>query len=125
MGGRAGDLWLSADLDPGGLPHRLVLGTVVPPKLPEDEGEHLGQQQVDLGLVLGEAGNPVGAQVAQAGVLEGEGGLALGEQRGVGPGGVLLRILGVDEVDRRRQTIISNSRRSTPKTIYFPTVYSK
>ena len=46
-------LWPSACLDPGGLQHRLVLGAVVPPKLPEDEGEHLGQQQVGLGIVLG------------------------------------------------------------------------
>ena len=81
----------------------LVLGAVVSPTLPEEEGEHLGQQQVGLGLVLGEDGHPVGAQVPQAGVLEGEGGLALGEQQGVGPGGVWLRGLEVDEVDQPRE----------------------
>ena len=99
MGGRAGDLWPSAGLDPGGLQHRLVLGAVVLPKLLKEEGEHLGQQQVGLGLVLGKDVHPVGAQVSQAGLLEGEGGLALGDPRGVGPGGELLRCFEVDKVD--------------------------
>ena len=55
-GGRAGDLRTSAGLDPGVLHHRLVLGAVMPPKLPEEDGEPLGQHQVGLGLVLGEDG---------------------------------------------------------------------
>ena len=74
MGGRAGDLWPSAGLDPGDFQRRVVLGAVVPQELPEEEGEHLGEQQVghgDPGLVLGDDGHPAGVQVPQAGVEEG------------------------------------------------------
>ena len=63
MGGRAGDLWSSAGLDPGDFQHRVVLGAMVPQELPEEEGEHLGEQQVGLGdpgLVLGDDRHPAG-----------------------------------------------------------------
>ena len=52
MGGRAGDLWPRAGLDPGDFQRRVVLGAMVPQELPEEDGEHLVSSLAMTGILL-------------------------------------------------------------------------